>query len=88
MTEEQEEYHTLASQFAEAEFEPHAAAWDAEKHFPEEALRKAAELGFAGACRGQDGVLPRPLTLPKRVQAYLSRRMSVASACRALMVAW
>ncbi|CAE7818549.1 ACAD8, partial [Symbiodinium sp. KB8] len=48
LTEEQLEYHNLASQFAAAEFEPHAARWDAEKEFPEVALRKAAELGFGG----------------------------------------
>lgn len=74
LTEEQLEYHNLASQFAAAEFEPHAARWDAEKEFPEEALRKAAELGFGGAWpwlsaarrAGSHGtpcvsMLPRPL---------------------------
>ena len=34
--------------FAWEELLPHAAAWDADKHFPVDTLRRAAELGFAG----------------------------------------
>ena len=34
--------------FAREELLPHAAAWDADKHFPVDTLRGAAELGFAG----------------------------------------
>lgn len=38
-----------AEDFSANEFAPYAAEWDANKTFPEEALRAAAELGFAGA---------------------------------------
>ena len=34
--------------FARDELLPHAAKWDAEKHFPVDTLHRAAELGFAG----------------------------------------
>ena len=46
--EEQRAFIAVARDFAAAEFAPHAARWDEEKIFPEEALRKAAALGFAG----------------------------------------
>jgi alkylation response protein AidB-like acyl-CoA dehydrogenase len=42
------EFHNLATDFAVSEFAPHAAQWDEEKIFPEDALRQAASLGFAG----------------------------------------
>lgn len=48
LTEDQLEFKSLAESFAAEEFAPHAAAWDEKKIFPEEALRKAASLGFAG----------------------------------------
>ena len=38
---------SAAEAFAAAEIAPHAARWDAESHFPEEALRRAAAAGFA-----------------------------------------
>lgn len=38
----------LASDFSQKEFLPHSASWDAEERLPLEALRRAAELGFAG----------------------------------------
>lgn len=44
----QKEIYYLAQEFSDKEFAPHAADWDREKHFPEDKLRKAAELGFAG----------------------------------------
>jgi hypothetical protein len=37
-----------ARTFAAAEFAPHSADWDETEHFPVAAMRKAAELGFAG----------------------------------------
>ena len=46
--EEQRAFQAMARDFAAAEFAPHAARWDEENIFPEEALRKAAALGFAG----------------------------------------
>ncbi len=48
LTKEQLEVQQVAQEFAAAEFAPHAALWDEKKIFPEEALRKAAALGFAG----------------------------------------
>ena len=48
LTEEQRSIADLARQFADRELAPHAADWDREKHFPVEALRRAASLGFAG----------------------------------------
>ena len=48
MTEAQQEFRELALDFAKGELLPHAARWDAEKHFPVDALRHAASLGFGG----------------------------------------
>lgn len=45
---EAQEYYNVAKAFADNEFAPHAAKWDEEHFFPEEALRKAAGLGFGG----------------------------------------
>lgn len=46
--EDQRAVQEAARAFAEAELAPHAAAWDEGSVFPVAALRKAAELGFAG----------------------------------------
>lgn len=54
LTDTQLEFHNLATDFANAEFAPHAAQWDEEKMFPEAALQKAAELGFAGLFVSED----------------------------------
>jgi len=48
LSEEQRAFRATARQFAAAEMAPHAAAWDEDKVFPVETLRKAAALGFAG----------------------------------------
>lgn len=48
LTEDQVAFQDAARSFAQNEMLPHAATWDAEHIFPEDALRKAAELGFAG----------------------------------------
>ncbi len=48
LSEEQRAFRDVARGFAAAEMAPHAAAWDEERVFPVEALRKAAALGFAG----------------------------------------
>ena len=48
LTEDQEAIRETARDFAASEFLPYAAGWDEEGIFPVEALRKAAELGFAG----------------------------------------
>jgi alkylation response protein AidB-like acyl-CoA dehydrogenase len=47
-TDEQRAIETMARQFAADTLAPNAVAWDQEKHFPVDALRKAAELGMAG----------------------------------------
>ncbi len=47
---DQREIQSLAREFAEAEIEPHAAAWDRDHGFPRELLGKLAELGLLGVC--------------------------------------
>ncbi|MBL8670934.1 MAG: acyl-CoA dehydrogenase family protein, partial [Alphaproteobacteria bacterium] len=54
LSEEQRAFQEAARDFAAAEMKPHAARWDAECHFPEDALRKAAALGFAGVYVGEE----------------------------------
>jgi alkylation response protein AidB-like acyl-CoA dehydrogenase len=48
LSEDQLAIQEAARQFAEAEFAPHAARWDEEKHFPVDVLRHCAQLGFGG----------------------------------------
>jgi alkylation response protein AidB-like acyl-CoA dehydrogenase len=48
LSEDQRLIQETARQFAEASFAPNAEKWDAESIFPEDELRAAAELGFAG----------------------------------------
>jgi alkylation response protein AidB-like acyl-CoA dehydrogenase len=48
LSEEQRAFAQSARNFAQAEFAPHAAQWDAEAIFPKEAIAKAGELGFCG----------------------------------------
>ncbi|WP_285414792.1 acyl-CoA dehydrogenase family protein [Variovorax sp. efr-133-TYG-130] len=48
LSEEQNAFAQTARDFAQAEFAPHAAQWDAEAIFPKEAIAKAGELGFCG----------------------------------------
>src|SRR5918998_2822669 len=50
LTGEQREIQALARQFAQAEIEPHAAAWDRDHHFPTELYDKLGELGLMGVC--------------------------------------
>jgi len=50
LTDDQREIQALAREFAQAEIEPHAAAWDREHRFPEELYGKLAELGLMGVC--------------------------------------
>jgi alkylation response protein AidB-like acyl-CoA dehydrogenase len=47
---DQKEIQALTREFAQAEIEPHAAAWDREHHFPRELFTKLAELGLMGVC--------------------------------------
>lgn len=56
LSDEQREFHDLATSFATDVFAPSAAMWDKEKHFPESELRQAAALGFGGVyVRGDVG---------------------------------
>jgi alkylation response protein AidB-like acyl-CoA dehydrogenase len=48
LTPDQTQILETAQQFARDELSPYAADWDDRKVFPEEALRKAASIGFGG----------------------------------------
>jgi alkylation response protein AidB-like acyl-CoA dehydrogenase len=50
LTSDQREIQALAREFAQAEIEPNAAAWDRDHHFPRELFTKLAELGLMGVC--------------------------------------
>jgi len=50
LTDEQREIQALAREFAQAEIEPNAAAWDREHRFPVELYPKLSELGLMGVC--------------------------------------
>jgi alkylation response protein AidB-like acyl-CoA dehydrogenase len=53
-SEDQRALQGAAQAFAQAELSPHSARWDAESHFPADALRQAAGLGFAGIYLSED----------------------------------
>jgi alkylation response protein AidB-like acyl-CoA dehydrogenase len=48
LSDEQRAFQDTAREFARDEWLPYAPGWDEREEFPEEALRKAAALGFAG----------------------------------------
>ena len=48
LSDEQLAFAETAREFAREEWLPHAPGWDEREEFPEEALRRAAALGFAG----------------------------------------
>src|SRR5438067_7981280 len=50
LADDQREIQALARDFAQAEIEPNAAAWDREHGFPRELLGRLAELGLLGVC--------------------------------------
>ena len=50
LTGEQREIQTLAREFAQAEIEPNAAAWDREHRFPVDLYGKLGDLGLMGVC--------------------------------------
>lgn len=54
LSEDQQAFAQAARDFAQNEMAPHAGAWDAKHIFPEETLRKAAELGFAAIYTRED----------------------------------
>ena len=50
LTADQREIQALAREFAQAEIEPNAAAWDREHRFPTEVYQKLSQLGLMGVC--------------------------------------
>ena len=50
LNQDQREIQSLTREFARAEIEPNAAAWDREHRFPRELFAKLAELGLMGTC--------------------------------------
>src|SRR5690606_11975777 len=48
LTDDQKAFAESARSFAEGDFKPNAAQWDAEHIFPKDALKAAGELGFMG----------------------------------------
>ncbi|MEJ2130208.1 MAG: acyl-CoA dehydrogenase family protein [Gammaproteobacteria bacterium] len=46
LSDEQIAFRETAREFAERELAPHAARWDAERHFPKDVLQKAGDVGF------------------------------------------
>jgi alkylation response protein AidB-like acyl-CoA dehydrogenase len=54
LTAEQREIQALTRDFARAEIEPNASAWDRDHGFPRELLTKLGELGLMGVCVPED----------------------------------
>jgi alkylation response protein AidB-like acyl-CoA dehydrogenase len=54
LSDEQRAFAEMARAFAREEWLPHAPGWDERTEFPVEALRRAAELGFAGIYVGDE----------------------------------
>lgn len=54
LNDHQKQFQEAARTFAESEFAPHAAEWDAKKHFPKDVIKKAAEMGFLGVYTRDD----------------------------------
>ncbi len=50
LTEDQEQIRDAVRAFAQAELWPHAARWDQQRHFPQDAHRGLAALGAYGIC--------------------------------------
>jgi butyryl-CoA dehydrogenase len=50
LSDDQREIQSLAREFAQAEIEPNAAAWDREHGFPPELIAKLADVGLLGVC--------------------------------------
>jgi alkylation response protein AidB-like acyl-CoA dehydrogenase len=50
LSDDQREIQSLAREFAQAEIDPNAAAWDREHGFSSELIEKLAEVGLLGVC--------------------------------------
>ena len=48
LNDEEKQFQALALDFAANELEPNMQKWDEEEHFPKEAIKKTASLGFGG----------------------------------------
>lgn len=48
LNEDQVEFYEVVHDFADKELRPFSAKWDEESIFPVDAIKKSAELGFAG----------------------------------------
>ncbi|BEV70719.1 MULTISPECIES: acyl-CoA dehydrogenase family protein [unclassified Paludibacterium] len=48
LTDDQRAFQDAARRFAQDALAPHAAEWDEQEHFPLDAIRQAADLGFCG----------------------------------------
>ncbi|MBL4721836.1 MAG: acyl-CoA dehydrogenase family protein, partial [Alphaproteobacteria bacterium] len=53
LSEDQRAFQDMARGFATEKMAPFAAQWDENRHFPVDALREAAALGFAGIYVGE-----------------------------------
>ncbi len=54
LSQDQLAFQSSAREFAEKEFQPHAAEWDRKKHFPKATIKKAAQQGFCGLYLKED----------------------------------
>jgi len=54
LSELQRSIQSMARDFAQRELAPSAIAWDRDGYFPIETMRRAAALGMAGICVGED----------------------------------
>ena len=76
LTQDQREIQALTRDFARAEIEPNASAWDRDHHFPRELFGKLAEIGLMGAC------VPEEYGAPASTSC---RTSSCSKSCRAPM---
>ena len=54
LDEDQREIFELAVSFGREQIDPHAIAWDQQKHFPVDVIKSAARLGMGGICVAED----------------------------------
>ncbi|MBD0329397.1 MAG: acyl-CoA dehydrogenase family protein [Thermoleophilia bacterium] len=97
LTAEQREIQALTREFAEAEIEPHAAAWDREHRFPRELFTRLGGLGLMGVCVPEEyggagaDFLSYVLALEELSRADAGVGVTVAvhtSACTLPILAW
>ena len=69
LSEDQRAFRDTAREFAQREFAPHAAQWDAESIFPVEAIRHAGELGFCGLYALEASIVARRILSEHTIEA-------------------